>query len=153
MSEVFYLYLAGPITDVSYGDSTDWQKYVAKKLPPKIKAVSPMRGKTYLSHEKQIKTTYENIPLSSAKGVACRDRFDTRRCDAILVNLLGAKKVSIGSVIEIAWADAYRRPVILVMEETGNLHDHAELKELANFIVHNLDDAIELAIKILLPGV
>lgn len=152
MREVF-LYLAGPITDASYGDSTDWRKYVAKKLPSQIKAVSPMRGKTYLSQEKQIKTSYEDIPLSSAKGITCRDRFDTMRCDAILVNLLGAKKVSIGSVMEIAWADAYRKPIILVMEKTGNLHDHTELKEVAGFIVDNLDEAIELAKKILRPGV
>ena len=75
------------------------------------------------------------------------------RCDALLVNLLGAKKVSIGSVLEIGWADAFRKPIILAIEKEGNPHDHAELKEVANFIVDNLDEAIELAIKILLPGV
>lgn len=153
MEEVFYLYLAGPITGISYRDSTDWRKYVAKKLPPQIKVISPLRGKTYLRTKKQIKTSYENIPLSSAKGIASRDRFDTMRCDALLVNLLGAKKVSIGSVLEIGWADAFRKPIILAIEKEGNPHDHAELKEVANFIVDNLDEAIELAIKILLPGV
>ena len=151
---MFYtIYLAGPITRLSYQDSTDWRKYVASKLQSEIKCFSPMRGKDFLNKGEQtlIKTTYEDIPISSAKGIACRDRFDIMRCDALLVNLLGAKKRSIGSVIEIAWADAFRKPIILVMEKTGNPHEHTLLKQLANFIVHNLDDAIELVKKILLP--
>jgi hypothetical protein len=34
-----------------------------------------------------------------------RDRFDATRCDVLLVNLLGAERVSIGTMMEVAWAD------------------------------------------------
>ena len=153
MSEVYYLYLVGPITDVSYGNSTDWRKYVAERMPPKIKVISPMRGKDYLKNEKNIKASYEDIPLSSAKGITSRDRFDAKRGTALMINLLGAKKVSIGSIIEAGWGDDGIKPIILVMEKEGNVHDHPLLRGLAGFIVDNLDDAIDLAKKILLPGV
>jgi hypothetical protein len=146
----FLLYCAGPITGVSYGESTDWREYVASRLPPHIKAVSPMRGKKYLASEKSIKDSYEEHPLSCQKGITCRDRMDVMRCDMIFVNFLGAKKVSIGSVVEIAWADAYRKPIIIVMDK-DNVHDHAMIREVSGFIVSNLDEAIAIAIAVLSP--
>lgn len=153
MKEVFYLYLIGPITDCSYKGSTDWRKYVAEKLPPQIRVLSPMRGKTDLRKEKEIKSDYKDNPISCAKGITCRDRYDTKRADAVLANFLGAKKVSIGSVLEFGWADNGVKPIIMVMEKKGNPHDHPMLREVAGFIVDNLDEAIELVKKILLPGV
>ena len=146
----FLLYCAGPITGVSYGESTDWRSYVAEKLPAHIKAVSPMRGKKYLSNEKSIQDSYEEHPLSCQKGITCRDRMDVMRCDMMIVNFLGATRVSIGSVIEIGWADAFRKPIILVMEKE-NIHSHAIVREVSGYIVSNLDEAIEIAIAVLSP--
>ena len=146
----FLLYCAGPITGVSYGESTDWREYVASRLPQHIKAVSPMRGKKYLVGEKNIKDSYEEYPLSCQKGITCRDRMDVMRCDMILVNFLGANKVSIGSVMEVAWADAWRKPIIVVMEN-NNIHFHAMLREVSGFIVSNLDEAIAIATAVLSP--
>ncbi|HBC44955.1 MAG: hypothetical protein UX08_C0013G0006 [Candidatus Collierbacteria bacterium GW2011_GWB1_45_35] len=148
----FLLYCAGAITGISYAGSTDWREYVSQKLPPFITAVSPMRGKKYLSQEKNVKASYEDIPLSSQKGIMTRDRMDVMRCDMILVNLLGTEKVSIGSVMEVAWADAFRKPVILVMEK-DNLHSHPMLREAAGFIVSDLDEAITIAIAVLSPTI
>ncbi len=147
----YLLYCAGAITGLSYGGSTNWRDYVAGKLPQHIIAVSPMRGKDYLSKENRVKASYENIPLSSQKGIMTRDRFDVMRADMVLVNLLGTEKVSLGSVMEVAWADAFRKPIILVMEE-NNIHSHPMLKEAAGFIVSNLDDAIQIAILVLSPS-
>jgi len=146
------MYLIGPITDVSYGGSTDWRKYVAEKLPPHILPVSPMRNKEYLSAEKKIGMSYEEIPLSSARGIVCRDRNDVIRCNLAFANLTGAKQVSIGSVLELGGADILRKPIIVVMEE-GNIHQHAMICEMANFVIPDLDEAIELAVKILSVGV
>lgn len=146
----YLLYCAGAITGISYAGSTDWREYVSGKLPPFITAVSPMRGKKYLSQEQVVKASYEDIPLSSQKGIMTRDRMDVMRCDMTLVNLLGTEKVSIGSVMEVAWADAFRKPVILVMEK-DNLHSHPMLREAAGFIVSDLDEAITIAIAVLSP--
>lgn len=146
----FLLYCAGPITGVSYGESTDWREYVAQKLPAFIKAVSPLRGKEYLAGEVNLKDTYEEYPLSCQKGITCRDRMDVMRCDMLLVNFLGAKRVSIGSVMEIAWADAWRKPIVLVIEKE-NVHWHAMIREVSGFMVLNLDEAVKVATAVLSP--
>lgn len=146
----FLLYLAGPITGVSYGASTDWRKYVAEKLPKYIQGVSPMRGKKYLNKEKSVKDCYENRPLSSRKGITTRDRFDVMRCDMLFVNLEGAEKVSIGTVMEIAWADMLRKPIVIVMSK-NNVHYHSMVRESAGFIVSSLDKAIQIAVAVLSP--
>lgn len=144
------LYLAGPITGISFDGCTDWREYVASKLPAHIKGVSPMRGKNYLSKEKKVKDSYEDQPLSCSKGITCRDRFDTTRCDMVFVNFLGAKKASIGTVMEIAWADMLRKPVVIVMEP-DNVHNHSMIRESAGFIVSTLDEGILIATAVLSP--
>ncbi len=145
------LYLAGPITGISYGASTDWRQYVMQNLPSHIIGVSPMRAKHYLSHENKIADHYPDHALSSQEAITSRDRFDVTRSAAILVNLLGAEKVSIGSVMEIAWADLMRHPIILVMEKSGNIHDHAMIRAVVGHRVYSLDEAIIIASAILSP--
>lgn len=150
----FLLYLAGPIAGCTYGECTDWRKYAAAKLPPHIHALSPMRGKEFIAKKEKTKVLgreYAESPLCLVPGVTCRDRNDVFRADAALVNLLGAKKVSIGTMIELGWADAYRRPIILVMEQ-GNVHENLLVRGVAGFVVDNLDEAIAVAISVLSPA-
>ena len=142
------LFLAGPLTATSYNESLAWRKYVADNLPTFIKAYSALRGKEYLSKEGRLKDSYEEYALSSQKGISCRDRTDVARCDALFVNFLGANQVSIGSVMEIAWADMLRKPIIVVMEK-DNIHSHATLREVSNYIVPDLDEGIKIATAIL----
>ncbi len=136
------VYLAGPITGCDYGGATDWRQYVTERLQNYACGISPMRGKGYLRKEQNIASSY-NTPLSCPKGITTRDRWDVQRCDALLANLLAAKRVSIGTVMEIAWADISRHPIILVMED-GNIHESAMLHEVAGFIVPTLDEAIAI---------
>jgi hypothetical protein len=51
--------------------------------------------------------------MSKPKGLTTRDRWDAMRCDVLLVNLLGATKVSIGTVLEFGWADAMDIPIVV----------------------------------------
>lgn len=152
MNKEFMVYLAGPISGLSYGESTDWRKHVASLLPPNILPLSPMRHKEYLLQERVIADRYEASVLSSATSITCRDRFDVQRCDFVFVNFLGAKKVSIGTVIEIAWADLLRKPVIVIMEEE-NIHEHAMLERMTGFRLETLEKGVETLCKVLLPGV
>jgi len=146
----FLLYLAGPIKGISYEETTSWRNYVAERLPDCISPLSPMRSKLQLRHEKEIIGEYSD-PLCSPSGFTCRDRFDVMRSDAILMNFLEAKNVSIGSVVELGWADLLRKPVIVVMEE-DNVHNHLMLRQIASYFLPTLDEAIEVAVAILLPG-
>lgn len=141
------IYLCGPIAGCSYDTCTDWRKYVAEKLlESEVISTSPLRGKEFLTGESDIADSYEKHILATAKAITCRDRFDVMNCDAMIANFLGATTVSIGSVIELGWADAFRKPIILVMEKDGsNLHEHVIANEIAGYKVSTLDDAIHIA--------
>ncbi len=157
------VYLAGPITGLSFGGCTDWREYAIKELEQAgITGLSPMRSKDYLQSESIVGDSYENKVLSCSRGIITRDRWDTTRCDVILVNFLGAERVSIGTVMELAWADLARIPSIVVMEPSqleatgrtpsvGNVHEHSMLREATGFRVETLEEGLNVAKAILLP--
>ena len=156
------VYLAGPITGLSFEGCTDWREYAIKELGSVgITGLSPMRSKDYLQRERIVGDCYDDKVLSCARGIITRDRWDTTRCDIILVNLLGAEQVSIGTVIEMAWADLSRTPSIVVMEPTlpstgtpvraGNIHEHSMIREMSGFRVETLEEGLNVAKAILLP--
>src|SRR5271157_1829498 len=99
------VYLAGPITGLTYQGCTDWRQKAMDYLAEYgIQGLSPLRAKDYLLNETSIADTYDDTILSSQRGIFARDKFDCERSDVIFVNLLGAQRVSIGTVMEIGWA-------------------------------------------------
>jgi nucleoside 2-deoxyribosyltransferase len=144
------VYLAGPISGCSYDYCVEWRQHaVAKLFDAGIRGLSPMRCKEYLATEKIITGSYPDCVLSCDRGIYTRDRFDSLRCNVLLVNFLGAKSVSVGTVMEIGWADSVQTPIICVMEPQGNPHDHPMIREAIGFRVAFLKDALSVAISIL----
>lgn len=159
------VYLAGPITGLSYEGCTDWRQQAMDHLSQfGIQGLSPLRSKDYLLNETSISDNYNNgirdneklsslaSIMSSQRGIYARDRFDCFRADAVLVNMLGAKKVSIGTVMEIAWAAGKNTPVVLIMEKEGNIHEHSMLREACPFRVETLEDALFVVTALLAPS-
>jgi nucleoside 2-deoxyribosyltransferase len=146
----YLVYLAGPITGTSYGECTDWRAFVESHIDERVAALSPMRHKDYLSSEKSVADSYEKHVMSCARGIMARDYFDSTRADILLVNLLGATRVSIGTVMEIGFAYTKQIPIVLVIEK-DNIHRHSMLLEAAGFIVDNLEDGIATVERVLLP--
>ena len=142
------LFLAGPLTGLSYEEALAWRAEVERKLPSDIIAFSALRRKDYLSDETVLKDSYAARPLSTPRGTITRDRNDVMRCDALFVNLLGAKQVSLGTMFELAWADLRRIPIIIVMEP-GNVHDHAFVREVAGYVAQSIDEGIDIAVSVL----
>lgn len=140
----YLIYLAGPITGQTYEGCTDWREEFIRTTPGWLEGVSPMRWKQYLLEETQVQDQYEESVLSCQRGIFARDSWDCRRCDAILVNLLGADRVSIGTVMEIAWAHVHHKPIVLVMEKEGNIHEHSMLREACPFRVETLEEGIQV---------
>lgn len=148
----YIAYLAGPITGLTYGDAVDWREQIKKLLPGEITGMSPMRCKQYLKKHDKIKSGYSEYPLSTPKGIKTRDKNDCKRSNVLIINVLGAKTVSIGTVLEIGWADSFGIPSILIMEEEGNIHDHPMIRESVGFVVQTIEDAALIASAILLPN-
>lgn len=146
------VYLAGPITGLSYDGATDWRDQAIQIFAGAgIDAYSPLRSKNYLLEETSVADCYDDIVMSSQRGIYARDYYDCRTKDAIFVNLLNAERVSIGTVMEIAWATAYEKPIVLVMEKEGNIHEHAMLREACPLRVDNLHDGYHIMKSLLLP--
>lgn len=142
------IYLAGPITGQSYNGATDWrEEFEVYFKPLGIHCYSPMRGKAYLNQEALIKDHYEGTLLSNLKAITTRDRDDVANAGVMICNFIGAEIVSIGTCIEIGWADGYRVPTIVILDE-GNLHHHGMIKEMC-LVVDTITDAKTLAAQIL----
>jgi nucleoside 2-deoxyribosyltransferase len=153
------VYLAGPITGCTWGESEDWRDEIVRLAFhsgrfTNVEFFSPLRGKEYLKDEAEIKDSYSQHQMSTAKSIMLRDHHDVKTSDAVIVNLMGAKRVSIGTVMEVAWAYERRTPVIAIMEppvsqETGfeasqgNIHEHSMLNEAIWWRVQNLQDALK----------
>ena len=136
------VYLAGPITGQSYDGATGWREDATRRFGERgIVGLSPMRGKRYLKGVPHIGDSYEETILSGAKGITACDRWDCMRCDVLLVNFIGAERVSIGTCMEIAWADAYRKPIVVAMEK-NDWHDHAMIREVTGFLCPSLEAAL-----------
>jgi hypothetical protein len=161
----FRVYLAGGISGLSYGDATDWREAFKAKVDEmsngRIECLSPMRGKReYLKDVTSIGDNYGHVDwMASGLSITSRDRFDCKRSDAVVFNFLGASRVSIGTCIELGWADDGIKPRILVMEKPvqgqfkmeQNLHEHSMVRYCTNFHTDNLEDAADALCRIFLP--
>lgn len=147
------VYLAGPISGLDYDEAQDWRLRASLLLATTgITAYSPLRAKTFLRGKGVLEQSYTENPLSTDRGIMTRDHWDCRTADLILVNLLGADRVSIGTVMEIAWGFAYRVPVVAAMDPAGNLHEHPMIREAISYRLDGIDSAIQTVISILTPG-
>lgn len=145
-----YIYLAGPITGITFDKATDWRFCVSMALnTDQVRCLSPLRGKDYLKKEGTLHSGTYDGTLTSAKGIMGRDFFDCTRSSVVIFNLRDAERVSIGTMMELAWCFQKQIPTIVVMEASGNLHDHVMVREAITYRVLDVEEAITVA-KILL---
>lgn len=137
------LYLAGPITGLSWEECTDWRIDVALQLSNVAECYSPLRHKQYLAAEQSIQDEYKDTFFSSQRAIFGRDMFDVRTSDVLFVNFLGAKRVSIGTILEIGAAWEGRKTVVIVMEK-DNIHQHSMVRELTPWVVETLQAGVDV---------
>lgn len=139
-----YVYLAGPITGITFDGAQEWRDYAASALDSdKVETLSPLRGKEFLCTAGILTNGTYDGALTTGKAINRRDFFDCTRASALLVNLSGAQRVSVGTVMEIAWAYQKQIPTIVVMEK-GNLHHHVMLDECSTYIVETLEEGLAI---------
>ena len=145
------VYLAGPIAGLTYDEGQDWRAYAQAALETHgILGYSPLRQKDFLRSHGVIGTAKWDNPMATDRGIMTRDHNDVKTSGALLINLLGAQKVSAGTAMEMAWAWAYKIPVVVAIEDTGNCHEHPMMRETFDYRVPDLDAAISIVAAILL---
>lgn len=151
------VYLSGPIAGLTYKDARfGWREYVANMMSHGIKVLSPMRHEGHLA---EVRGPLEPAGqaghfFSGEKIIVEKDMLDIKRSDIVLVNLLGATtRVSIGTVAEIGMATVLGKTIVLVMEDTGNIHDHPFVTIPAALRLNNLQDAVDAINSLLSEGI
>ena len=143
------VYLAGPISGCEFGECVHWREEFMESMPACITCLSPMRGKLYLKSLGKIQhTEYEDWVLCRDDAIMARDYFDCNRADVVVVNLLGTMRVSIGTVMEIAWCFARHTPIVFIMEE-HNIHDHPMIRACGGFRTTTIAEAKRVVLAIL----
>lgn len=150
------VYLAGPISGLSYDEAVAWRERTRLALAMHgIEAYSPMRCKSALAKLDDISShgrDYAHLsPLAHPRAIMTRDHYDATHCDVMLVNFRGAKEVSVGTVMEIAWAHTRQIPIVAAIDADGNVHDHMMVTEAIDFCCLTLDEAIAVVVGILQP--
>jgi nucleoside 2-deoxyribosyltransferase len=137
------IYLSGPITGLSYDEATGWRDYCLGSMVA-VDFLCPLRGKEYLREESNLRFDYSDHCMSTSRAIVERDFNDVVRSDALIVNVLNMPTLSIGTVAEVCWAFALRKPIVLVAKDDSVFRKHPMLKEACAYQVETLDEALEI---------
>jgi nucleoside 2-deoxyribosyltransferase len=139
------VYLAGPIDGHDYDTANKWRDFFIEILAQDgITGISPLRAKSFLREHPRLVDRISKHVLTSDSGLTTRDLWDVRRSDAILFNLLGAKKISIGTMIEYGWASAFNKPIVTIMENQKNIHEHPMIRSLSGYRVPTSEEGLTI---------
>ena len=139
------IYLAGPISGLTKEEAFGWRDRVEEHLRwyiPSVRVYIPERvdfingtgdgGAGYL----------QEIDKERGETAARLDFAAIADSQIVVFNLLQARKVSIGTMIELGWAYTLGKYIIVVMQ-SGAIHDHSFVRWCANRIVETVDGVIE----------
>jgi nucleoside 2-deoxyribosyltransferase len=141
------VYLSGPMSGLTPAEAAGWRFDAAAALVLYgISVISPVRGCEDIAGVFPKSRYGAHGPMMQDGAIARRGMWDVSRADILLVNLLGAKAVSIGTMMEMAWAAEKNKPIALVMESWGNVHDHQFVRHAATWRVDTMASAINMIV-------
>lgn len=139
-----HVYLAGPILGCDRSGANDWRYIVDDTLNAmsngEIRGVSPLRcepliGDTY-------GTSHPDPRFGVPRAIAAKNKYDVKNCDLVLA-YMPKGELSLGTLLEIAWADAYDKQIILVTDEPKILN-HPVLDATVDWKLETLAEACEV---------
>lgn len=156
------VYLSGPITGLTYKEARySWRAGFTKLLQElggkRITVLSPMRHEGHLAEMKKLPILPDNLPshlFSHSKMIVMKDFLDIDESTIMVVNLLGAKQVSEGTLIELGYARKAGKTIIIIREEelAANPHRSPFLKEIG-IMVPTMEEAAAIVVSLLSEGI
>ena len=150
------VYLSGPITGLTYSEARyTWREAFAKMLEPKVTVLSPMRHEGHLAEMGNVGIQPDNLPthlFSHPKMIVTKDFLDIDESTIVVMNLLGAKAVSQGTLIELGYAYGKGKTVVTIMDEK-NIHNSPFIPVMSHVIVNTMQDAAIIVNSLLSEGV
>lgn len=144
------VYLAGPISGCNNGEANNWRSIAFSKLSQHgIRGISPLRCEPL--HGERYDYTHPDPRFGTAKAIASKNFLDVQMCDMTLCYLpasLNDRRLSIGTLLELGWAHALRKPTILV-SDMPKLTEHPVVLASSSWVIPTLDEGIDICIGIL----
>lgn len=136
-----YIYLGGPISGLTYAQAHFWRSpestFCKMLVNDGWEPLSPMRGKEEFRMDGVLAADFDG----GGEAVK-RDLADIRKSECVLFNFVSeSDKPSIGSLIELGFAYAERKPIIVVTEDRQ--YDHVFLHFMVRAIVPSIRAAID----------
>lgn len=152
------VYLAGPITGLTYEEARDgWRKEFASLMPEHVLCNSPMRGKEFLAKRGILAAdpdTYTDNPMATASGIVTRDFFDVRTSDVMVACFLEANGIaSLGTAVEFGMAYVVDTPIVMIADADCMHAKHVFLGEIAGYHVATLEEGARIVAHLLTPAV
>jgi len=137
---MIYIYLAGPITGLNFEDANDWRRVVSDDLKhSNIIGISPLRCES-LKEGETYNASYNCPKFGEPLAIASKNFLDVQKCDLLLAYL---PKISIGTLIEIGWAIALQKPVIVV-SKLPEIREHSILNAKVGWMLESFEDAVDV---------
>lgn len=138
------IYMVRPISGCEFKEVIAYYEDVADILQDVgYEVLHAMMGKCeFRGQQGLFKKDGYTHPISTDRAIIGRDRWMTKKADIVFANFLGAKLVSIGSVMELAWAFDHGKHVVIAMEE-DNIHRHAFVMQCADIIFPTHEESID----------
>jgi len=151
------VYLSGPITGLTYGEARwSWrQEFADLMFDTNITLLSPMRHEGHLAEMKNVPIEPDNLPthlFSHPKMIVTKDFLDIEESTIVIVNLLGAKSVSQGTLIEMGFARAKGKTIVTITDEK-NIHNSPFIGVISDVVCGTLEDAAIIVTSLLSEGV
>lgn len=141
------IYLAGPILGCTKGEANDWRDEFAQRLRcAGLVGVSPLRCEPLIGDRYTMQ--YADARFGTARAISAKNRMDVQMADMTLCYFPEGAAFSKGTLVELAWANAYNKPTILVTTDKS-IADHPVVQACASWVVESLEDAHDIIVGVL----
>jgi len=152
------IYLSGAITDLTYDEARyGWRQEIASLFDKNIIALSPMRHEGHLAELKGPITDKALIPhshlLSHPKMIVAKDFLDIDECTIVVINFQGKKKPGRSSFIELGYAKAKGKTIIMIANDDDPICSHPFTSTISDVIVSSVKDAAIVVNSLLSEGI
>lgn len=155
-----YIYLAGPILGCTKSEASDWRNGVQQEInyrlgggmmPMKspITCISPLRCEPIIGE--RYEAGYNDPKFGTARAIGAKNHFDTKQADMVLAFLPKPpedRHQSYGTIVEIGWAKALEKPVIVVSDDSS-IAEHPVIQYCADWFLPDLVSAVDVIVGLL----
>lgn len=151
------IYLAGPILGKTKTEAKAWKQKLVQLVSGEIMSsenwesyetfcwkdplrCEPLIGDTYETH-------YDDPKFGTAKAISAKNWYDVSHADLIVAYMPAemGDAISLGTLVEMAWANALGKTVILVSDHP-KINAHPIVDRIASWKLTTLEEAAEVIV-------